>query len=207
MALDVVSILSGGPSASQVDLRGCPGFVIGVNNAALHAPRLDAAISMDRRWSEAFWEWFKQKNEARRLELYLRPNNVLNIIERPDWLHVYQCNHRTHIMSDEPGVLNGTNSGGVALNLAYAMRPKSVYLFGFDYSAPNGHNHWFAKGETGRVGDYPIHANRYRNWAREFDDVGRQFEARGIDVVNVSAISIVTAFRKIAPKEFNRIAA
>lgn len=204
---NIVSIVSGGPSASLVDLASVPGFVIGVNNAALHAPRIDAAITMDRRWSEAYWTWFKQKNEARWLDLYLRPNNVLNISERPDWLHVYHCNHRTHVMSDEPGTLNGTNSGGVALNLAYAMRPKRLYLFGFDYCSASGHHHWFAKGETGRVGDYPIHANRYRNWAREFDDVGRQFKARGIDVINVSTQSVVTAFRKIAPKDFNRRAA
>jgi hypothetical protein len=62
--------------------------------------------------------------------------------------------------------------------------------------------HWFANGETGRVGDYPIHENRYRNWAREFSDVALQFRAKNIEVVNVSAISLVTAFPKMSPADF-----
>lgn len=201
---EVVSIVSGGWSASQVDLNAVPGFVIGVNNSSLHMPRIDAGISMDRRWAEAYWPWFKTKNETQRLELYLRPNNVLNIIERPDWLHVYKCDHRSHVMSDEPGKLNGTNSGGVALNLAYQMRPKTLYLFGFDYRpGPKSEWHWFEHG-VGKdvVGAYSIQAGRYGGWARQFDAAGPMFKSKGIDVVNVSDISVVRAFRKLSPRDF-----
>jgi len=203
--LEVVSIVSGGPSASLVDLASVPGFVIGVNNAALHLPRIDGAISMDRRWAEAHWPWFMERNGA--VKLWLRPNNVQNLRKRPewkpDWLTVFQNDHKSHRMSDEPGRLNGTNSGGVALNLAYSMQPKKLYLFGFDYRpGPKQEMHWFAQGETGRVGDYPIHNGRYANWAREFSDVGLQFRAKGIEVVNVSPISLVTAFRKISPSDY-----
>jgi hypothetical protein len=203
--IDVVSIVSGGPSASLVDLASVPGFVIGVNNAALHLTRIDGAITMDRRWSEAHWPYFLEKAGA--IKLWLRPNNVMNLKKlpewKPDWVTVFQCDHKSHRMSDEPGKLNGTNSGGVALNLAYQMQPKKLYLFGFDYRpGPKQEMHWFARGETGRVGDYPIHTGRYGNWAREFNDVGLQFRAKGIDVVNVSSISLVTAFRKMSPAEY-----
>ncbi len=200
----MVSIVSGGPSAALVDIAKVPGHVIGVNNAALHMTRIDSAISMDRRWAEAHFPWFKERAGA--VRLWLRPNNISNLRKlpewQPDWLHVYQCDHKSWRMSDEPGRLNGTNSGGVALNLAYSFKPRKVYLFGFDYTAPNGSHHWFAKGETGRVGDYPIHPNRYRNWALEFDAVAPQFSQRGIEVVNVSSISLVRAFRKIAPADY-----
>lgn len=205
---EVVSIISGGFSASQVDLSTVPGFVIGVNNAALHMQRIDGAITMDRRWSEAHYGYFAEKGGA--IGLWMRPNNILRLKKtvpgwKPDWVTVYQCDHTAHMMSDEPGRLNGTNSGGVALNLAYSLKPKRLYLFGFDYCpGPKQEMHWFARGETGRVGDYPIHAGRYAGWARQFNDVASQFRAKGIDVVNVSASSIVTAFRKITPKEYAR---
>lgn len=202
---DTVSIVSGGYSASQVDLTSAPGFVIGVNNAALHLERIDAAITMDRRWSEAHWPFFVEKAGA--IKVWMRPNNVMRLKRlpewKPDWVTVYQCDNKSHLMSDVPGQLNGTNSGGVALNLAYSLRPKTLYLFGFDYCpGPRREMHWFARGETGRVGDYPIHTGRYAGWARQFNDVAPQFRQRGIDVVNVSASSIVTAFRKITPKEY-----
>jgi hypothetical protein len=203
--MEVVSVVSGGPSASLVDLNSVPGFVIGVNNASLHMPRIDGAISMDRRWAEAHWQWFMDHNGS--VKLWLRPNNVMNLKNlpewKPEWVSVFQCDHKQHRMSDDPGQLNGTNSGGVALNLAYSMRPKKVYLFGFDYRpGPQRQMHWFANGETGRVGDYPIHENRYRNWAREFSDVALQFRAKNIEVVNVSSISLVTAFRKVSPADY-----
>lgn len=209
MAAEIISIVSGGWSAGQVDLASIPGFVIGVNNAALHVPRRDSAISMDRRWAEAYWPWAKAHGEAGKLKLWLRPNNILNIPERPDWLKVYNCNHRSHLMSDEPDTLNGTNSGGVALNLAYSLKPRMVYLFGFDYRpGPRGEWHWFeTTGATNTVGAFTIHPGRYAGWAREFSDVALQFRLKGIEVLNVSAISTVTAFRKITPKEFSRIAA
>lgn len=202
--MDVVSIISGGPSASLIDLNQVPGFVIGVNNASLHIPRIDAAVSMDRRWAEAYWPWCNERNENGRLEVHLRPNAVLNIPDRPEWLRVYQCDHRMHIMSDEPGRLNGTNSGGIALNLAYQMRPKRLYLFGFDYRpGPKNEWHWFEHtGKTDTVGAFSIHANRYRGWAQQFSDAGPKFKARGIQVLNVSDISMVTAFPKISPRDF-----
>lgn len=204
MQHSVVSVISGGWSASQVDLARAPGFVIGVNNAAIHAPRVDAAISMDRRWAEAYWPWAAERSAVGEFKLWLRPNNVLNITDRPDWLQIYRCNHRTHIMSDEAGVLNGTNSGGVALNLSYSMRPKTVYLFGFDYRpGPHGEPHWFENsGNTGVVGAFSIHNRRYAGWAKEFDAAGRKFIAAGIDVVNVSDTSIVRAFRRLSPSAF-----
>lgn len=163
---------------------------------------------MDRRWTEAHYDFFKERNGL--IKLYVRPNNVLRIKKqtgwtKPEWLTIYQCDHKAHLMSDVPGQLNGTNSGGVALNLAYSLRPKKLYLFGFDYCpGPKREMHWFAQGETGRVGDYPIHTGRYAGWAREFNDVAPQFRKQGIDVINVSASSIVMAFRKITPKEYNK---
>lgn len=203
--VETVSIVSGGYSASQVDLASVPGFVIGVNNAALHMPRIDAAITMDRRWSEAHWPWFMEKNGE--VKLWLRPNNIANLKKlpewKPDWVTVFQCDHKQHRMSDEAGRLNGTNSGGVALNLAYSLQPKKLYLFGFDYRpGPKMEMHWFATGETGRVGDYPIHTGRYSGWARQFNDCAAQFKAKGIDVANVSDTSVVQAFRKVSPSAF-----
>ncbi len=202
--MEIISIVSGGPSASHIDLAKVPGFVIGVNNASLHAPRLDAAVSMDRRWAEAYWPWLKERNDIGRLLTYLRPNNVLNISERPDWLTVYKCDHKQFAMSNEPGRLDGTNSGGIALNLAYSMKPKTVFLFGFDYCrGRKGQWHWFEKHQaTDAMGNAAIHERRYAGWAREFELPARQFQQAGIDVINVSDISAVKAFRAISPSTF-----
>lgn len=206
MALPIVSIVSGGWSASQVDLTKIPGPVIGVNNATLHMPRVDMAITMDRRWAEAYWPWIRERGNAGSLKAFLRRNNVCNIAERPDWLTIYKNDHKSFVMSDETNTLNGTNSGGVALNLAYSLKPRQLLLFGFDYRrGPKGQFHWFEPStNTGVVGAYAIHDNRYRNWAREFEYAGEQFRRAGIEVLNVSDTTVVTAFKRVSPKEYSK---
>lgn len=206
MASEFLSVVSGGWSASQADLSRIPGPVIAVNSAALYAPKIDHAVTMDRRWAEAHWPALKAKNETGSVHTWFRRNNVCNIHERPDWLTIYQCDHKMPVMSAEPNTLNGTNSGGIALNLAYHLRPKRLLLFGFDYRpGPKGEPHWFEPtGETNIVGAYHIHRGRYANWAKQFSVAAEQFAAAGIDVINVSDTTVVTAFARISPKEYMR---
>lgn len=192
-----VSVIGGGWSVREVNLARVPGTVIAVNDAALLAPRVDAAVSMDRLWTEHRWK------KLRGLEAlaYIRRSALQNIAERPPWLVPFENDHTATLPSAEPGVLNGTNSGLCAVNLAYQLRPRRILLFGFDMSrGPKGESYWYPPypwaSPRGGTSD-----GRYREWAEQFEPTAQACRIAGIAVFNVSR-GAIDAFPRIDPKEF-----
>ncbi len=108
---------------------------------------------------------------------------------------LFANDHRSTVLSDEAGRLNGTHSGFCALNLAYQMRPLELYLIGFDMRrGPNGEHHWYpdyfwSKNATG--------AGRLMEWAAQFETAARQLAAAGISVFLVGAAASVKSFRRL----------
>lgn len=197
---ETVCVVGGGWSAAQLDLQHLPGIVIGVNESGVLIP-CKYAVSMDRLWTESRWP----KLAERAGQAYIRDAALKNVRERPDWLHVFNCDYKRAIFSDDPATLNGTNSGFCALNLAYILSPLRIFLIGFDMNrSPEGRAYWHAP--------YPwtdpqgaTKPGKYTEWAGQFADAARAFRARNIEVFNVSATSAITAFAKIAPKQFERM--
>lgn len=198
-----VSIVAGGWSVRDVDPNRLVGYVIGVNESAILLPRIDAIVSMDRMWTEHRWS---QLQRLRR-EAWLRRSAIQNI--KPSelriaasWLRIFECDHEANVPTDDPKRLNGTNSGACAINLAYRLRPRRVFLLGFDMSrSPDGQAYWYPsytwakpQGGTGN--------KRYAEWATQFEEIAAAFRAIGTQVFNVSPNSAIKSFTKITPKEY-----
>ncbi|HVJ44721.1 MAG TPA: hypothetical protein VM639_24705 [Dongiaceae bacterium] len=194
---DVITVLAGGWSAGLLDLARLPGFVIGVNDSAIHA-RCDHVVSMDRLWTEHRAAHLAFCN----VPAHIRGAALKNVKPWPA-LQRFDCDHRSAVFSDDPGILNGTNSGLCAFNLAYQMRPKQIFLVGFDMQrGPNGEGHWFqdyswAPGGATKQG-------KYNAWAMEFHCAGGKCSAAGIEVLNIGERSLIDAFPKINSKDFGR---
>lgn len=192
----IVSVLAGGWSVRGLDLARLPGIVIAVNDAGVRAPRVDHIVSMDRLWTEHRWA---ELGRLRR-PTWLRRACLPNIPDRPDWLRRYECDWQSTTLSTDAGVLNGTNSGLVALNLAFQMLPSRVVLFGFDMGrSPKGEPYWYPP--------YPWRPNggtsngRYAEWARQFDPAALAFKGAGVEVLNASPASRIPAFPKVQPEK------
>lgn len=201
MSPDVVTVLGGGWSAAEIDKDKLPGFVIGINDAAILA-RCDAAVSMDRLWAEHRQE----KLRASGVVTWLRRAAVKNF-EGWSGLFIFDCDHTTSKFSDEPGVLNGTNSGGCGVNLAFQMRPKRINLVGFDMGrSPSGDAYWYApypwSRPQGGTGDA-----RYAEWSKQFAEPMQQCERIGIHVVNVNKRETIKGMARVDPQVFMREAA
>jgi hypothetical protein len=194
--MTTISILAGGWSVKGLDLTRLPGKVIGVNDSAVRA-RCDIAVSMDRLWTENRWA----NLHALKREAHIRKSAIKNIAARPDWLHLFDCDHTLAELSEVEGILNGTNSGLCALNLAYQMRPRRIILLGFDMCrSPRGEAYWHdpypwskPQGGTGN--------GRYAEWAGQFARAAAQCKASGIEVINASKASKITAFPKVDPRD------
>ena len=95
---------------------------------------------------------------------------------------------------DKPGVVGaGGNSGFQMINLAAQFGVSGIALVGFDMQ-PHGGIHW-----------HGLHPSQLRNpdacrfemWRKNLDEQAHKLTARGIDVVNCSAVSALTAFPKM----------
>lgn len=198
-----ISIVAGGWSVRDVSLAHLCGQIIGVNDAACNLPAVDAVVSMDRLWAEHRWDWLCRRAS----ETWLRRSAVQNLDFTNEaaagWLHVFECDNESARFSEERGTLNGTNSGLVALNLAYQMRPSRLYLLGFDMCRDR-------KGRTSWHAPYPwapagaTSNGKYAAWAQQFADAANAFAAIGCEVWNVSPASAITAFAKMSPAEYRK---
>jgi hypothetical protein len=195
--VNIVSVLGGGWSALFVDRDQLPGYVIGVNDSAVLA-KCHLCISMDRLWTEYRWQNLASLGRG----ALIRDAALKNIPEpRPKWLHPFECDYKSNTFSADETRLNGTNSGYCALNRAWQIRPRLVYLFGFDMNrSPNGNAYWYPPYPWAPQG--ATKAGKYDQWMREMDEAARQFKAADIDVVNVSNTSSIEVFRKITPQQF-----
>ena len=200
MKHDVVTIIASGPSAAVVDLARAPGYLIGVNDAAVHCPRqVDGVVSMDRLWTEHRWAWLVSRSGP----TWLRRSAVQNTKERWDELVIFDCDHTTNEPSRTQ--INGKNSGACALNLALQMKPRRVFLIGFDMRRQPGRSgaYWHephsytAAHPRGNTTD-----GKYAECAGSFAGVARAAAANGLEILNVSPSSAIPDFRKITPKQY-----
>lgn len=191
--MSVISVLAGGWSASQVSLRHLPGTIIAVNDSALYAPRWDIAISMDRLWTEHRWEWIGRQSKP----IYIRRCALKNCCDEEE-PHVipFECDYKSTQLIDNEGKLNGTHSGFCALNLAYKMRPKEIYLFGFDMQrGPKGEAHWFPQYPW--VNGHATSTGKLASWATQFDGAAKQLRQAGIRAyICNGAGSAIRSFRR-----------
>lgn len=202
--MKVITILAGGFSATRVDLKKLPGFVIAVNDSAIYAPRIDAIVSMDRLWAENRFGLVSKFGKP----LYLRRSTVRNLAaEELECVTLFDNDHEATELSDVPGRLDGTHSGFCALNLAFQMCPERLYLVGFDMAlGPKRQRHWFP--------DYPwsngggSSGGKLAEWAGQFRRPAAQLANAGIQTRLVTeTVSLHRPFKTISPADLARLGA
>lgn len=201
-----ITIIASGTSVLNVALDRLCGFVIGVNDSAIKAPHVDAIVSMDRLWAEYRWPQLQRM----RRPTWLRRSAVQNIVavEQPDteWLTVFENDNESSVFAPQahdpdPPQLNGTNSGACALNLAYQMAPKRIFLLGFDMcrdrlSRAYWHDAYPWRPQGGTTN------GKYAEWAGQFAEAKKAFDAAQIEVINVSPQSAIRVFPKMTPAQY-----
>lgn len=193
MASQDIIILAGGKSAADCQPENLYkyGHVIGVNDSGLKV-RCHTILSMDRLWMENNYE------TCRSLATQTVFRRCAWRLKGKDWprLGLFDCNTESLYMNSTLGCLDGDNSGACALNLAYQMRPKRVFLFGFDM---NGSGYWHDAYSANNKGSG---SRKHNDWAKKFHYKQKQFYKEGILVFNVNTKSAIDAFEKINYQDF-----
>lgn len=195
-SMSVISIIAGGRSFLKIDREKIPGTIIAVNDSAFNT-RCDIIVSMDRLWTEYRWEELRTLKKP----TWIRKSAAQNCKGSWDGLHIFQGNNTSWQITDTVEDLHGTNSGMCAFNLAYAMKPAKIFLFGFDMGRTiDGLAYWYKPyAWTSPAGSTPN--KRYAEWATQWKDASRKCAAAGIKVFNVSIESALRTFPKLKPED------
>lgn len=88
---------------------------------------------------------------------------------------------------------SGGNSGFQALNLVPQFGSRRIILIGFDCDDRSG-VHWYGRNSWSMSRNPSI--SNFQRWAKALTFAAPELEARGIEVVNVSELSVLKCFRK-----------
>lgn len=195
------SVSKSTPIAAAYD-RGT--MMYGVNDAAIYAP-VDIAVTMDRLWFEN--RYSKLHELGLSAYTYVRRKCDCNV--KDSIAQVYD--HKRELgLSTVEGLLYGSNSGMIALNLAFqtAKRGDKIFLLGFDMQkGPHGEPYWYppypwASPEGGTK------PGNYRDWIKEFTVAAQQLREAGITVYNVvdpDHPSLIQDFQKVSIYEWEKL--
>lgn len=106
-------------------------------------------------------------------------------------VHMLRNGGRDGLSADAAALQNGRNSGYQAINFAVLAGAKRIALLGYDGRAQGGQTHWF--------GDHPVRTPEANLacYARNFNNMTAPLQQLGVEVVNCSPGTVVTAFPRI----------
>jgi len=179
-----VLIIGGGHSAKVFDYRktplcskvlSCNGAVFAIDSIGCSAAgTLPAFFSLDNQWitqNRRFLSIYKgEKYAAVPLETWPECVGIPGV--------TYLSHGHDLELSTDLEVINGTNSGFGALNLAVHKGARKIYLIGYDMNTDDN--------------------DQYVYWREEFKNTLPQLEARGIEVFNLNPNTSIEAFPVLA---------
>lgn len=178
-----VYIVAGGPSLGNFDWSLLADKeVIAVNRAFEVLPYAKFIYFSDLR----FWNWHHQ-------ELLLHSGHMCTGAKRVKHANVenFRFTGMRGLDVNYGGLRSGNNSGYAAINLAYHMGYKIIYLLGFDMKFMNGQSHWhngYQARSLERVFDKMIKC---------FDTLVEPLKEVGVEVYNANSESKLECFSKI----------
>lgn len=182
-----VVIVASGPSAADIELGKAQGRarVLTINESWRLAPWADALYACDGAW----WKARGGVPEFAGLKLSHDPKAAKVGAD----IHQFDIKaQRDEILTDRAGLIgDGGNSGFQALNVAVQFGAKRIALVGYDMRLDRG-IHWHGRHARGLNNPSPNHFGR---WRRALDRAADRLADLGIEVLNLSPVSTLTAYR------------
>jgi hypothetical protein len=158
------------------------------------APWADLLYGLDRGW------WIANKGAAEFRGLKASPSPTAAKLFTD--IRLVRLKSRAELLTKEKGVIGcglkhgGGHSGFQAINLAVQFGVKRILLVGFDMMMDGHRAHWREDSGVGKPD-----AGRIRSWREAFDECAPQFRTLGVDVVNCTMASALTAYPKVPLSE------
>ena len=182
-------LIGGGPSLKGFDferLRGL-GRVIAINRALEYIPWADILFFMDNR----FYQMVHKKPEMKeKWEAFQGIKIFLNMAGRlyEDVYSVRKLGRVGLSNSLKTGIFHGNNSGVGAINLAFCLGAKPIYLLGYDCAFQGKQTHFHSG--YGMV----QHEGSVKSFIKDFDRLNRYIVRTSAKVINLNPKSGCRSF-------------
>lgn len=188
---DTAIVIASGPSAALAPMFDVgPSRVIAVNESWRLAPWADVLYCCDPGW------WVRRSG-AREFK-GARVTADQGAAEHFGLHHITVREGDHRVVLEPLGVIgDGGNSGFQAVNLAVQFGARRIVLVGFDLQ-PEEPTHWHGAHGGGLANPQQEHL---RQWAERLDSQSTVLRAAGVDVLNGSPHSALTAYPKVDLRE------
>lgn len=155
-----------------------------VNDAYMLAPWADALYASDIPW----WEAHRGVPEFAGLKFGIARTKHMRPIKGLGDVTFLRNTGTAGLEPDPQGLRTGMNSGFAAINLAVHLGAARMILLGYNMSPVNGKRHFFGnhKGLN--------NSSDYNRFARYFHTIAEPLRTLGIEVINATFPSRLTAF-------------
>lgn len=179
--------IASGASLTQEDVDYCKGKarVCVVNDNYRLAHWADLLYACDLEW----WDYHKPDFAGQKWTV----NNAA--AEKHNLNHI--TGHSAQGLSMDNSFIHfGRNSGFQLLNLLAHFGVSRILLLGYDFQETSGKKHWFGNHP------FPLHnMNRWDSSLKAINGAAPDFQKLGIEVVNCSRESAITAYRRSTIQE------
>lgn len=188
---DEIYILFGGPSLKGFNFNLLDGLPTLACNKSAEVYNADCVISIDPTYINTRRDFLARYNG--RVAIAHRgtdiggtkPNRgVIDYID-PDYIYRHDKSN-PHLMSEDPDVLYGTNTGHAAINFSVLQGFTTIHALGLDLSVVG---HWHGGYTHSRQCSHLLY-----NWARYIDGCKNYLESIGVRLINYNINSGVTEY-------------
>lgn len=189
---ETVVLIGGGSSLALSDVTYCrdKAKVIAIKEAYLLAPWADGLYAAEQKW----WRHYDGAPTFHGLKYAIEHDETIETAEWSAWpdVQVLRNTGTEGLELDPTGLRTGFNSGYQALGLATHLGAAKVVLLGFDcWSGPDGQQNWFGRHPNHLPSPYPL-------FLQAFASISEPLKAAGVEVVNASRFTVLTAFPRVA---------
>jgi hypothetical protein len=199
---ETVVVIGGGTSLTPEDVAYCQGRarVVAIKEAYLLAPWADVLYACESKW----WQHYQGAPTFAGLKYALLPDaqdhpaapSYLDVFQRFPDVQLLRHTGAEGLELDPSGLRHGYNSGHQAINVAVHLGASRIVLLGFDMSrGPTGEQNWFGAHPNHLTGSpYPI-------FAQHMHTLVEPLKALGVEVLNASRFTVLTAFPRVSLEE------
>lgn len=158
--------------------------VIVCNNSWRRVPTADALYAADEKWWDVYIDDLRRARFGG--ELWTQDEKAA---ARYGLRHVRSV-HGMGIPDGDDRIAQGSNSGHQIIGLAYRFGATRIILAGYDMQRTGGAKHWHVDHSA------PLSNGNPSSWVPKFTHLADDLAERGVDVINASAATALTQFRR-----------
>lgn len=179
-------IIGGGPSLRDYDFSWLANKnTICVNASFLHVPNPSVIY-----WSDSYF-YDRFANRLINYSCYKVTNKPKKLYDN---VYVYRNTGIIGLETDPTGLKSGNNSGYAAINLAFHLGAKTIYLLGYDMDNMGHYRHFHKEYIYSNHVDHNLYKDRM---IPHFSSLVEPLKERGVEVINANMNSKLECFTKI----------